>query len=88
MNEQCAHWNEYWDSLNDKEKPAINKELKDSREMESFFQEATHSHDRSVLALARSIMSTGGDNSLLSSVMFYSIYSKLIESLKKRLLKE
>ncbi len=67
VNEKCNEWNEYWDTLSDKEKEDYKKNIKESREMELFFQKAAHNHDRSALELARSIISTGGDSSLFST---------------------
>jgi len=72
VQDKCSLWNEYWGRQDDEEKEAYRKKLKESREMELFFQEARQNRDRSVIDLARSVVSTGGDvSSFSSSVLSY-----------------
>lgn len=64
---KCDQWYGYWDSLSEAQQSIANRQLADNRVLQDYFNTAIREKDKSVLDEARSIVATGGDESVLSS---------------------
>lgn len=63
---KCDQWYDYWDSQSEVRQNLVNKQLADNKGLDSYFNNAIKERDKSVFDEAKSVVATGGDESVLS----------------------